>query len=107
MLVLFQDQVQLILTERACLLADLEELLRLVGHAVDAPLRHVQLELAQVGLHLQPHLLLERDQVAQGVAELERSHRRRRGPPRHFRRRRRRLWMDGFKVGTYSRQTAT
>ena len=79
----------------ACLLADLEQLLRLVGHAVDAPLRHVQLELAQVGLHLEPHLLLERDQVAQRLAELERSHRRRRGPPRHFRRRRlRRFWVE-------------
>ena len=76
----------------SCLLANLEELLRLVGHAVDAPLRHVQLELAQVGLHLEPHLLLERDQVAQRLAELERGHWRRRRPPRHFRRRR--FWVE-------------
>ena len=74
----------------ARLLSDLEELLGLVGDAVDAPLRHVELELAQVGLHLQPHLLLERDKVAQRVAELERRHRRRRRPTRHLRRRGRR-----------------
>ena len=78
-------------------MSDLEELLGLVGHAVDALLRHVQLELAQVRLHLQPHLLLQRDQVPQRVAELERCHRRRRGTPCHFRRRR--FWI---KVGTYS-----
>ena len=81
----------------ARLLSDLEELLRLVGDAVDATLRHVELELAQVGLHLQPHLLLERDEVAQRVAELERRHRRRRRPPRHLRRRGRRLCI---KVGS-------
>ena len=83
----------------ARLLSDLEELLGLVGDAVDAPLRHVELELAQVGLHLQPHLLLERDEVAQRVAELERRHRRRRRPTRHLRRRgRRRLCI---KVGSF------
>ena len=85
----------------ARLLSDLEELLGLVGDAVDAPLRHVELELAQVGLHLQPHLLLERDEVAQRVAELERRHRRRRRPTRHLRRRGRRRRLC-IKVGTYS-----
>ena len=85
----------------ARLLSDLEELLGLVGDAVDAPLRHVELELAQVGLHLQPHLLLERDEVAQRVAELERRHRRRRRPTRHLRRRGQRRWLC-IKVGTYS-----
>ena len=53
----------------ARLLSDLEELLGLVCDAVDAPLRHVELELAQVGLHLQPHHRI-------CVAELERCHRR-------------------------------
>ena len=85
----------------ARLLSDLEELLGLVCDAVDAPLRHVELELAQVGLHLQPHLLLERDEVAQRVAELERRHRRRRRPPRHLRRRGRRRRLC-IKVGSYS-----
>ena len=85
----------------ARLLSDLEELLGLVCDAVDAPLRHVELELAQVGLHLQPHLLLERDEVAQRVAELERSHRRRRRPTRHLRRRGRRRRLC-IKVGSYS-----
>ena len=86
----------------ARLLSDLEELLGLVGDAVDAPLRHVELELAQVGLHLQPHLLLERDEVAQRVAELERRHRRRRRPTRHLRRRGRRRRRLCGKVGSYS-----